>query len=181
MVHNTQNYWVFGLCPSSDILKNNEEHNIRKTGSVSFLRWRDWRKPTLLGPLEKANLVQWLRFIIEGYCSLCSILPSFKVSEKKPSTSRYFRFILWYLLLYFMNKNTFLIQLWTENLSYKLISTCNIEIRGKTGFALQNYLIRTHFLGYSKIRIKLPNFITNIFCGEQLKPTVEHLSNFVAN
>jgi hypothetical protein len=22
MVHNTQNYWVFGLCPSSVILKN---------------------------------------------------------------------------------------------------------------------------------------------------------------
>jgi hypothetical protein len=35
---NSQNYWVFGLCPSSSILKA-REHNISETGSVSVLRW----------------------------------------------------------------------------------------------------------------------------------------------
>jgi hypothetical protein len=39
MVYNTQGYWVFGLCPSSCILKNTKEHNVSETGSVSVLRW----------------------------------------------------------------------------------------------------------------------------------------------
>jgi hypothetical protein len=30
MVYNTQNHWVFGLCPSSGILKA-REHNISET------------------------------------------------------------------------------------------------------------------------------------------------------
>jgi hypothetical protein len=38
MVYNTRNYWVFGRCPSSGILKI-REHNISETGSVSVLRW----------------------------------------------------------------------------------------------------------------------------------------------
>jgi hypothetical protein len=38
MVPDTQDYWVFGLCPSSGILKNTKEHNISETGSVSDLR-----------------------------------------------------------------------------------------------------------------------------------------------
>jgi hypothetical protein len=33
-----QDYWVFGLCPSSGIPKNTEEHNVSETGSVSFFR-----------------------------------------------------------------------------------------------------------------------------------------------
>jgi hypothetical protein len=33
-----QDYWVFGLCPLSEILKNTKEHNILETGSVSLLR-----------------------------------------------------------------------------------------------------------------------------------------------
>jgi hypothetical protein len=36
MVCNTQNYWVFRLCPSSGIQKT-REHNISETGSVSVL------------------------------------------------------------------------------------------------------------------------------------------------
>jgi hypothetical protein len=39
MVYNTQDYWVFGLCPSSGILKNTEECNVSETGSVSILWW----------------------------------------------------------------------------------------------------------------------------------------------
>jgi hypothetical protein len=33
-----QNYWVFGLCPSSVILKTGE-HNVSEIGSVSIFRW----------------------------------------------------------------------------------------------------------------------------------------------
>jgi hypothetical protein len=35
---NTQNYWVFGLCPSSGILET-RKHNVSRTGYVSVLRW----------------------------------------------------------------------------------------------------------------------------------------------
>jgi hypothetical protein len=38
MAYDTQDYWVFGLCPSSGILKNTKEHNVLETGSVSALR-----------------------------------------------------------------------------------------------------------------------------------------------
>jgi hypothetical protein len=38
MVYKTQNYWVFGLCPSSGIVET-RKHNVSETGSVSVLRW----------------------------------------------------------------------------------------------------------------------------------------------
>jgi hypothetical protein len=57
MVYNTQNYWIFGLCPSSGILET-RKHNVSETGSVSVLRWRE-ETPILLGPLERANLNHW--------------------------------------------------------------------------------------------------------------------------
>jgi hypothetical protein len=63
MVYNTQNYWVFGLCPSSDILETTK-HNVSETGSISVLR--RWKTPTQLGPLERANLNQWARSSGEG-------------------------------------------------------------------------------------------------------------------
>jgi hypothetical protein len=49
----SQNYWVFGLCPSSSILKT-RGHCILETGSVFVLRcgWGG-KAPTLLGPVEK--------------------------------------------------------------------------------------------------------------------------------
>jgi hypothetical protein len=37
MVYNTQNYWVFGLFPSSVILEN-IKHDVSETGSVSVYR-----------------------------------------------------------------------------------------------------------------------------------------------
>jgi hypothetical protein len=37
LIH-TQNYWVFGLSPSSGILKN-RKHKVLETGSVSVLMW----------------------------------------------------------------------------------------------------------------------------------------------
>jgi hypothetical protein len=38
MVYDTQNYWVFGLCPSSGILET-RKHNISESRSVSVHRW----------------------------------------------------------------------------------------------------------------------------------------------
>jgi hypothetical protein len=35
MVYNTRDYWVFGLCPPSGILRNTNEHSVSETGSVS--------------------------------------------------------------------------------------------------------------------------------------------------
>jgi hypothetical protein len=52
-----QNHWFFGLCPPSGILKP-RECNVSETGSVSILRCV-WETPTLLGPLERANLNLW--------------------------------------------------------------------------------------------------------------------------
>jgi hypothetical protein len=44
MVYNTQNYWFFGLCPSSGILET-RKHDVSETGSVSVLRWAE-KTPT---------------------------------------------------------------------------------------------------------------------------------------
>jgi hypothetical protein len=52
-----QNYWVFGLRPSSGILETTE-HNISETRSASVLRL-EGETSTLLGPLEEANLNHW--------------------------------------------------------------------------------------------------------------------------
>jgi hypothetical protein len=56
MVYNTQNYWVFGLFPSSGILEN-RKHDVSETGSVSVLRWRGEKTPTQLGPHSNFCLV----------------------------------------------------------------------------------------------------------------------------
>jgi hypothetical protein len=57
-IHPTQNYWVFGLCPLPSILET-RKNSILETGSVSILRWG--KTPTLLSPLEGANLNHWTR------------------------------------------------------------------------------------------------------------------------
>jgi hypothetical protein len=36
MVYDTQDYWVFGLCPLSDILKNSIEHKASESDPVSL-------------------------------------------------------------------------------------------------------------------------------------------------
>jgi hypothetical protein len=38
MVYNTQDDWVFGVHPSSGILKDTKEHSFLETGSVSVLK-----------------------------------------------------------------------------------------------------------------------------------------------
>jgi hypothetical protein len=47
----TQNYWVFGLCPSFGILEAGK-HNVSENRSVSVLRCGGGETPTLLVPLE---------------------------------------------------------------------------------------------------------------------------------
>jgi hypothetical protein len=37
MMYNTEDYWLFGLFPSSGILEN-REHDVSETGSVSVLK-----------------------------------------------------------------------------------------------------------------------------------------------
>jgi hypothetical protein len=58
MVYNTQNYWVFGLFPSSNVL-GTRKHDLSETGSVSVLRCGGRKTSTLLGPLDRANLNHW--------------------------------------------------------------------------------------------------------------------------
>jgi hypothetical protein len=62
-MENTQNYCDFGLCPSSGIPET-REYNVSETGSVSVLRWGVGETPTLLGPLERANLNHWTNPVI---------------------------------------------------------------------------------------------------------------------
>jgi hypothetical protein len=57
MVYHIQNYWVFGLFPSSGIL-GTRKNDISENGSVSVLRCGG-KTPTQLGPLDRANLNHW--------------------------------------------------------------------------------------------------------------------------
>jgi hypothetical protein len=57
MVCHTQNYWVFGLFPSSGII-GTRKHDVSETGSVSVFRCRG-KIPTQMGPLDRANLNHW--------------------------------------------------------------------------------------------------------------------------
>jgi hypothetical protein len=58
MVYNTQSHWFPGLYPSSGISKLLENTTFRKL--VLFPYLSEWRQtPTLLGPLERANLNRW--------------------------------------------------------------------------------------------------------------------------
>jgi hypothetical protein len=59
-----QNYWGFGLCPSSGILENRKQ-DVSETGSVSVVRGKGEKTPTQLNLLGRANLNHWttpLRF-----------------------------------------------------------------------------------------------------------------------
>jgi hypothetical protein len=58
MVYDIPDYWVFGLCPSSGILKN---RRTQRFGSWICFRpqVRGQETPTQLGPLERASLNHW--------------------------------------------------------------------------------------------------------------------------
>jgi hypothetical protein len=55
----SKNYWVFGRCPSADILENGKQ-NISETRSVSVLGWTRGEDTTHLGHLERPNLSHWM-------------------------------------------------------------------------------------------------------------------------
>jgi hypothetical protein len=55
MVYSALNNWVFGLCPSSGILEI-KNTTFRKLDLFPSSGERDRETPTLLGPLERANL-----------------------------------------------------------------------------------------------------------------------------
>jgi hypothetical protein len=74
MVYNTQDYWVFGLCSSSGILKHRRTQHFG-----NFICFRP-----LLGPLERANLSHWTiyfitTFFFNGSSSLFRALASYSV------------------------------------------------------------------------------------------------------
>jgi hypothetical protein len=58
MAYNTQDYWVFGLRPSSGILNNTKEQNVSETESFSDLS-EVWETTTLFGTLEITNFNLW--------------------------------------------------------------------------------------------------------------------------
>jgi hypothetical protein len=68
--HNTRNYWVFGICPSSSILQK-----ARKTHR--FGKWICFRpqvmgwQTTLLDPLHRDNLNHWMLTLCNGPNRIC--------------------------------------------------------------------------------------------------------------
>jgi hypothetical protein len=56
MVYDTQNHRFSGRLSSTILIR---KLNFSYTGSVSIARWGEWETPTLLGPLERANLNGW--------------------------------------------------------------------------------------------------------------------------
>jgi hypothetical protein len=70
MVGNAQYYRIFGLCPSSGILKTEKNTMFRKLDlfpSSSEI----WETPTLLDPLETANLSHWTTYVWVWVWVLC--------------------------------------------------------------------------------------------------------------
>jgi hypothetical protein len=68
-----QNYWVFGLFPSSGILES-RKHNVLETGSISILRWGG-KTPILLSPIERVNLNHWTTPQSQSYFMTASLPP----------------------------------------------------------------------------------------------------------
>jgi hypothetical protein len=64
------------------IVRYSKEHSVSETGSVSVLRGGG--TPTLLGPLERANLSHWAPSPEDGK-TLCSLEYQTMVNAQKPS------------------------------------------------------------------------------------------------
>jgi hypothetical protein len=62
MVYNTRDYYDFGLCTSSGILKNTKNTTFPKLDLFPSLGEGE-KTPTLLDPLERANLNHWTTYI----------------------------------------------------------------------------------------------------------------------
>jgi hypothetical protein len=65
MVYNTQNYWVSGLCPSSEIL-NIRKHNVSETGSVPVLMLGEGDTYFVGSSLEDGNRSSFLNVLFSS-------------------------------------------------------------------------------------------------------------------
>jgi hypothetical protein len=81
-VYNIQDYWNSGLCLSSGIL-NTKKTTFRKLHM--FPSWVKGETPTQLGPLERANGVQWLRLANTVHVSNreATVIDSNKIMNRK--------------------------------------------------------------------------------------------------
>jgi hypothetical protein len=73
MVYNTQNYWVFGLFPSSGILETRKQ-DVSETGYVSVLRC-----------VNLTGVVQWLRLALSSGPTCVGVFPPTPEDGKKSS------------------------------------------------------------------------------------------------
>jgi hypothetical protein len=87
MVHNTQNQKVSRLCPSSGILRA-WKHNGLETGSVSSSGEKR-ETPTLLGPLERANLNHKSSFRNDVFSSYLEFRAMDKVQKPIDSENKF--------------------------------------------------------------------------------------------
>jgi hypothetical protein len=79
MVYNTQNYWVFGLCPSSGILNNTTFRKLDLFPSAG----EGWKTPTQLDPLER----EWKRIQFPKRCVFYFLEYRMMDKVQKPSNS----------------------------------------------------------------------------------------------
>jgi hypothetical protein len=59
MVYNIRSYWVSALCPTSGIMKNTMFWKLGVFPSSGEI----WKTPTLLDPLERANITHWTTYV----------------------------------------------------------------------------------------------------------------------
>jgi hypothetical protein len=85
MEYNTQDYWVFGLCPSSGIL-DTRKHDVSETGSVPVLRWRRGEDTYSVGPLHLRTETDP---VSEKSCFLVSRIPDDRKVQKKTVITPY--------------------------------------------------------------------------------------------
>jgi hypothetical protein len=74
-MYRTHNYWVFGICLSSGILRAGE-HNVSETGFVSVFKWREgisqWLSSAVFeAPTEKLSPLTWGRKRIIQFSKRC--------------------------------------------------------------------------------------------------------------
>jgi hypothetical protein len=107
---NTQNCWVFGVCPSSGILET-RKHNVSKLDLFPSSGW-GVKSPTLLGPLERTNQCFSLspedgnRSSFRTLCFLVSRIPDDGKCLKNPAIltdfllAEFLFFYTWILFIY---------------------------------------------------------------------------------
>jgi hypothetical protein len=90
MVYNTQNYWVFGLCPSSGIPEKRKQ---RFGNWICFRPQVKGETFTLLGLLERTN--QLLRLALFKGPKRVGVFPNLPKDEKRSSFQNVVFSIFW--------------------------------------------------------------------------------------